>query len=121
MWTTAFSPESNFVGDWSEGSEIRFLESKYQETANGMISVIAANRPNEFVSIKHIGVIHNGVEDTTSEEAKSWAPAYENYTLIERDNGTELQIDMDVQEEHKAMFDEMWPKALQKLKELAEK
>jgi L-rhamnose mutarotase len=32
-----------------------------------------------------------------------------------------VSVDMDVYEDYKAMFDEMWPKALAKLKEIAEK
>lgn len=46
-----------------------------------MTSEIAESRKPEFISIKHLGVVLAGKEDTTSEEAKKWAPAYENYTL----------------------------------------
>jgi hypothetical protein len=30
-------------------------------------------------------------------------------------------VDMDTEEENKKMFEDMWPKALQRLKEIAEK
>lgn len=50
-----------------------------------------------------------------------WTPAFENYTFREKDGGTELLVDMDTNEEYKQMFEEMWPKALQSLKEIAEK
>ncbi len=71
-------------------------------------------------SIKHIGIIHDGVEDTESEEARKWAPAFENYTFTEENGKTTVAVDMDIEEEHEDMFQNMWPKALQKLKELAE-
>lgn len=120
-WTSVFDPTSRFEGSWEEGSEIHFLGSGPDGTGGGgMASRIAAHRPYEFISIEHIGIINNGVVDTTSEEVKKWAPAFENYTFTEVDGGTELAIDMDLDEEHEAMFGELWPKALQRLKELAE-
>ncbi len=41
--------------------------------------------------------------------------------LLEKDGGTEVIVDVDSNEEFKKMFEETWPKALEKLKELAEK
>ena len=87
----------------------------------GMVAVIAENRPYEFISIKHIGMINNGVEDTTSEEATKWTPAYENYTFKEKDGRTEVLVKIDIEEEYHEIFEEMWPQALQRLKELSEK
>lgn len=117
QWTTAFTEGSHFEGSWEEGEKILFLDADGQ----GMVSTIAENRPYEFISIKHIGIIHDGVEDTESKEAQKWAPAFENYTFTEKDGKTTVAVDMDIEEEHEEMFNEMWPNALQKLKELAEK
>lgn len=52
--------------------------------------------------------------------SRAWAGAHENYTLQPRDGGTQLDIEVDTLDEFKDMFGESWPKALQKLKELAE-
>lgn len=117
IWTSAFTEGSHFKGSWEEGSKILFLDPEGQ----GMVSVIAKNRPYEFISIKHIGIMQNGVEDTESEEAKKWAPAYENYTLTKKNGKTVLSVDQDILKEYDEMFNEMWPKALAKLKELCEK
>ena len=57
----------------------------------------------------------------TSEAARKWAPAFENYTFNDKNGATEVLVDMDVEDEHVQMFNEMWPKGLRKLKELAEK
>lgn len=120
-WTKAFNPTSRFEGDWSEGSKILFFGTDENgSNEGGMVSRIAKNRQYEYLSIEHLGIIENGIEDTTSEKAKSWAPAFENYTLTEKDGGTELTIDQDLDEQYKQMFSEMWEKALDKLKELAE-
>jgi hypothetical protein len=122
IWTAPFHEGSYFKGDWSEGSKILFLgPGENGEAEGGMVSMIETNRPYEFISIKHLGMIKNGIEDTTSEEAKKWTPAHENYTFTEKDGGTDLSIDMDSNEEYKEMFEGVWPKALAKLKELAEK
>jgi uncharacterized protein YndB with AHSA1/START domain len=119
-WTSAFAEGaegSYFEGSWDEGSDIRFMGP---EGNGGMISVIAENRPYEFISIKHIGIINDGVVDTDSEEAQKWAPAFENYSFSENNGKTTVSVDMDIEEEYEDMFKEMWPKALKKLKELSE-
>lgn len=87
---------------------------------DGMVSRIAENIPNEFVSIEHLGLVNKGVEDTTSEAAKPWAGAMENYTFRDSEGGTEVLVDMDSDENYSKMFNEMWPKALGKLKEISE-
>jgi hypothetical protein len=121
-WTAAFNPGSRYEGNWDQGSTIRFIgpdPSTGEE--GGMISRVAENRANEFISLNHIGIIKNGVEDTASEEAQKWVPAYENYTFVDKDGATELQIDQDINEEYKEEFEKMWGLALQKLKEISER
>jgi hypothetical protein len=122
LWTTPFSEGSYYKGDWSKGSKIIFLGPN-PETGKegGMVSRIAENKLYEYISIEHLGIINDGVEDTTSEEVKKWTPAFENYTFKEKNGTTEVLVEMDMNDEYKEMFEGMWPKALQKLKELAEK
>lgn len=121
-WTKAFNPTSSFKGDWSEGSKMLFVGTDEKgENEGGMVSRIAKNMPNEHLSIEHLGILVNGVEDTTSEKARSWAPAFENYTLKENDGVTEVIIEQDLNDEYLESFAEMWKKALLRLKELAEK
>lgn len=121
-WTKPFNSTSRFEGDWSEGSKMLFLGT--DENGNnegGMVSRIAKNVPYEHLSIEHIGIVENGVEDTASEKAKAWAPAFENYTFTEKNGGTEVDIDQDLDEKYVQMFEGMWKKSLLRLKELAEK
>lgn len=120
-WTEPFSPGSHFEGDWSQGSKILFLApARDGQGEEGMVSKIAESQPYEFVSIEHLGFFKNGVEDTESEEVKKWIPAFENYTFTEKDGGTEVLVELDLADEYKDMFNEMWPKALEKLKEISE-
>lgn len=118
IWTEPFAPGSHYEGNWQEGSEMHFLGA---DPTTSMYSRIKENRLYEFISIEHIGISKQGVIDTTSDEVKKWVPACENYTFIATDNGTEVTVDMDINEEYKARFEEMWPQALQILKTLAEK
>ncbi len=121
-WTNVFNPGSYYIGNWEQGSEMRFLGPNPDGNGEGgMFSRIKENRRYEFLSIEHLGMIQNGVIDTTSEKVKQWTPSLENYTFTEKDGGTEVSVDMDVAEEYKAMFEDMWPKALQMLKELTER
>ncbi len=115
-WSSVFAEGSHFVGDWSEGSEIRFLT----KDNDGMVSMIDKNRPYEFMSIRHIGYIRQGVEDTESDEVKSWTPAFENYTLKVADGGTHLTVETDTFNDFVEYFNETWPKALEVVKEVAE-
>ena len=117
LWTAPFAEGSSVKTDWKEGSKALFLDGKGQ----GMVSMIAKSIPNEYMSIRHLGFYKDGVEDMESEEVKKWAGALENYTLKPSNESTELLIDMDISEEYKDYFNDTWPKALEKVKELAEK
>jgi len=75
QWTNSFSPGSYFKGSWDEGSKILFLGQNPDGTGEGgMVSRIKESRLHEFVSIEHLGTISNGVEDTTSDDAKKMGP-----------------------------------------------
>ncbi len=120
-WTDVFALGSHYVGDWSKGSKILFLAPNKKGTMSGMVSRIKENRPYEYTSIEHIGIVQDGKEDTTSDAVKAWAGALENYTFKERDGATEVLVDQDTTSEDKEMLQNTWPRALSKLKELAEK
>lgn len=120
-WTTAFMPGSHFVGSWDEGSKIQFLAADERGSLSGMTSQIKKNNLHKFVSIQHLGIVKDGQEDTTSEEAKKWV-GLENYTFSETNGQTTVTVDVDVADEEG--FDEYmsdaWPKALNDLKKIAE-
>lgn len=115
-WTAAFAEGSRFEGSWEPGAKIRFLAP----SGDGMVAEIAESRPSSFISIRHLGMISNGIEDTTSEAVRAWAPAYENYTFLHTPEGTKMVVDQDVAVEWEEYMSEAWPKALEILKELSE-
>lgn len=120
QWTAVFMPGSTFEGSWEQGSRILFVAPDENGKKGGMVAQIAENRAPEFISIEHIGQVIDGVEDTDSDEVKQWAGAHEDYTLAESGTGTDLHIDVDVPDEYKDDMAELWPKALEKLKQLVE-
>jgi len=116
-WASSFAEGTYFEGSWEQGAKIKFLSPP---SGDGMVAEIAENRANEFISIRHLGTFSNGVEDTTSESVRSWAPACENYTFIGVPEGTKLVIELDVPGEWVEYMSEAWPKALALLKKLSE-
>lgn len=122
-WTKIFNEGSRYEGEWETGAEMRFIGvDENGKESGGMYSMIKEARPHEFVSIEHCGLItEDGEVDTTSEEVKKWTPAFENYTFTEVDGGTEVLVEIDVADDWKEMFAEMWPKALAELKQIAER
>ena len=117
-WTSVFAEGSYAKTDnWKEGSKVLFLDGK----GSGMVSMVAINKPNEFMSFKHLGIVKDGIEDVASKEVKEWAGAVESYTLNGRNGKTELTVEMDITDEFKDYFTNTWPKALEKVKELSEK
>jgi hypothetical protein len=116
-WTRAFAEGSCYEGSWDLGAKIRFLSP----SGDGMLSEIAAHEPHRFISIRHLGYIVQGREDTTSDAIRAWAPAYENYTFSATPEGTLLVIDQDATPEFKAYLEVAWPKALLLLKAICER
>lgn len=119
-WTKLFNPTSRFEGTWEKGSKILFLGSDEQGNQGGMISRIKENIPNKFISIEHYGVIADGKEITSGPEVEKWAGGLENYSFNEKNGKTILAVDTDTTPEYKNYFEETWPKALKKIKEICE-
>ena len=116
QWTAPFMAGCYYEGSWAQGERIRFLAPN----GEGMVAEIAENRPHAFISIRHLGFIAGGVEDTESEAVRAWAPAYENYTLLAVPGGTKLVVDQDLAEDWAESMAEAWPRALARLKALCE-
>ena len=115
-WTATFCEGSRYEGSWEAGTPIRFCGPN----GDGMVAEIAEHRPAEFVSIRHLGMVTDGVEDTTSEAVRAWAPCFENYTFIDEAGGTRVRVDIDVFGTYEDWMNEAWPKALLALKTVCE-
>lgn len=116
LWTAAFCEGSTFEGSWAQGGKIRFLAP----SGDGMTSEIAENRLHERLSIRHVGEVKGGVDDTSSEQVRAWAPAHETYSFVAAQDGTELQVQVEVVPEYEAYMNDTYPKALKRLKAICE-
>lgn len=119
-WTKPFNPSSYFNGSWKKGSKIEFLGTDKNGNKSGMVSRIRENISGKFISIEHMGIIEKGIEITCGPDVDDWQGAMENYTLIPIGNKTNLVVDADAAGEFGEMG-EIWPQALDKLKEVCER
>ena len=121
QWTSEFNPTSTYEGSWEKGSKIYFVGTDENGKRGGMVAEIADNIPFRFVSIRHYGILDGENEITEGAEIEKWAGGLENYSLQERDGVTTVTVDIDVTEDYLDYFNTTWPRALGKLKEIAEK
>jgi hypothetical protein len=119
-WTAAFNPTSTYEGSWDKGNKMRFVGVDENGKKGGMASEVLEHKPAEFVSIKHYGFVDGDNEITTGELVEKWAGGKENYSFKESHGTTLLTIDIDVIEEYLDYFNDKYPKALDKLKEISE-
>lgn len=119
-WTVPFHEGCTYDGNWEKGSEMKFIGPTEDGSISGMYAVIVANRPHEFLSIQHLG-------EFKDDERNPWPlvegqEGFENYTFKDIGTaGTEVLVELTVPAEWKDMFNDMWPRALATLKEIAEK
>ena len=120
-WTATFNPTSSYEGSWDKGSKIHFVGVDENGKKGGMASEIVEHQPANFVSIRHYGFLDGDIEITTGEQVEKWAGGHENYSFQENNGITTLTVDMDTIDEYLEYFNDIYPKALDKLKEISEK
>ena len=121
QWTSLFNPTSTYEGIWDKGNKILFIGVDEKGEKGGMVSRIAENNSNQFVSIQHYGLVKGNEEITEGPEVEKWANGFENYTFEENNGITEVTVDLDTTEDFVDYMNDKFPKALDKLKELCEK
>ena len=117
QWTHFFSPGSVMQTDWKVGGKTYFTDSSRQ---NGMVSTIESIEEPKHLIFKHLGELHNGVEDVDSEKVKAWNGSLEAYYLEENNGKTLLKVEVDVDNSYKDMMDEGFKKGLEIIKNLSE-
>lgn len=120
LWTAEFNPTSTYEGSWEKESKIYFVGTDENGKKGGMVSEIVENIPNQFVSIRHYGILDGDQEITEGPEVEKWAGGLENYSFLEENGVTKVTAECDMADDYQDYFDTTWPKALKKLKELSE-
>ncbi|HEY0977536.1 MAG TPA: SRPBCC domain-containing protein [Flavobacteriales bacterium] len=117
QWTAPFGEGGKAVSDWKEGSRVLFLSAE----GDGMYGLLDRVDPPASLSITHQGAYRDGKEQPQDEASREWSGAKEQYTLTARDGGTELSVSVNVVDSEIEPFRKMFPAALLRVKELAER
>lgn len=120
QWTAIFSPTSTFDGSWEKGNKIHFVFVDENGKKGGMVAEIEENQPAKFVSLRHYGFLDGENEITTGEQVEKWAGGHENYSYQENNGTTTVTVEIDAIDEYLDFFNDKYPKALDKLKEISE-
>ena len=115
-WTSAFCEGSSIVSDWNEGSKIYFLTP----SGDGMSSKIVIKKPFETMVFHHVGDMKNFEEQPVTAETQAWSGAEERYDLSESNGVTTVKATVDVDEKYLDYYNDVFPKAFEILKKIAE-
>ncbi len=114
-WASIIDEGTYMVGEMKEGNEVQFISSV---NGYGVTSLIEKLVPNEFVLFRHMA---DTKESGEQEREKEWTGGTESYSLAEKDGVTTLTVTFDVPPEQEETFKVRFPKALERVKVLAEK
>lgn len=113
-WAGLIDPGTYMVGNLKQGEEVQFISA---ENGYGVTSLVEKLDAGEYLLLRHSEDTKEAGEQQREEE---WTGGEESYLLEEKDGVTTLNVAFDVPLELKEYFEENYPKALQRIKELAE-
>jgi len=116
MWTKPFTAGSYYSGEIAQGNRIHFLTPE----GHGMYSDVAYVKENEQVVFLHIGEMKDFKELPVDEQTEKWTRSSESYQLMPANEGVLLRVEVDCDPQYLNAMREMFPKALQKIKEICE-
>lgn len=120
-WTATFNPTSTYEGSWAKGSKILFVGLDENGKKGGMVSEILENQPAKHVSVRHYGFLDGEKEVTTGEQVEKWTGGLEVYKFEEDNGKTTVTVELDTIDDFLNYFNEKYPIAMDKLKEVCEK
>ena len=117
QWVKAFSPNSQFEGEWKEGAEVKFFDNDM----GGTVARLDTFKPHDRIVATHIATLtKEKIMETTGPMTEKWIGTKEIYELETVNNQTELRILMETHIDFEEMFNGSWPKALENIKNLSE-
>lgn len=114
-WASIIDPETYMVGDLKEGNEIQFISAA---NGYGVTSLVKKLVAGEFLLLNHRADTQDAGK---RERAKEWTGGEERYSLAEKNGTTTLNVAFGVPPEMEAYFKVAYPKALERVKVLAER
>ena len=113
-WGNIIDEGQYMVGELKEGNEVQFISSV---SGYGVTSLVEKLVKNEFVLFRQMA---DTKDSGQQEREKEWTGGVESYSLAEHGNTTTLTVDIDVPAGQEATFKDRFPKALERVKMLAE-
>src|SRR5690606_23816742 len=86
----------------------------------GMVSEVNEHKGEKLVSVRHYGFVDGENEITTGEQVEKWAGGHEIYHFEENDGKTTVTVELDTIDDFIVYFNEKYPQAMDKLKEICE-
>jgi uncharacterized protein YndB with AHSA1/START domain len=118
-WVNVSWPGSRYIGEWKKDASIRFVGG---ESQGGTLATLVEFQPHAVIQARHVAVLNaDGSEDRDSEMAKGWIGTTERYTFTDEHGKTRLDVHIVTPAAWESMFNDGWPAALAKLKELCER
>lgn len=114
-WANIIDEGTYMKGVMKEGNEIQFISSV---SGYGVTDLVEKLNPNDFVLFRHGA---DTKESGQQEREKEWTGGTESYSLAEKNGVTTLIVKTDVPKEQEETFNIRFPRALERLKMLAEK
>lgn len=112
-WAGLIDPGTYMKGELKEGNEVEFIS----EGGYGVTSLVDTLVPYEHVLLKH----KSDTQDTGAHTREDqWTGGTESYTLTENNGITTLISVADIPEELEDIMNASYPKAFNRIKELAE-
>jgi len=113
-WAGLIDPGTYMVGELKEGNEVQYISA---ENGYGVTSLVERLRPGEYLLLRHQA---DTQDEGKREREKEWTGGEESYSLSEKDGTTTLAVAFDVPSEMEELFKGLYPKALERVKALAE-
>jgi uncharacterized protein YndB with AHSA1/START domain len=113
-WAGIIDAGTYMVGNLKEGNEVQFISGN----GYGVTSLVEKLTPGELLLFRHYA---DTQESGKREREKEWTGGTESYALAEKDGTTTLTATFDVPPELEEYFKVNYPKALERVKVLAER
>lgn len=112
-WAGIIDPGTHMVGDLKEGNQVQYISGN----GYGVTSLVEKLTINEFLLLRHQADTQDEGRQARENE---WTGGTESYSLTEDGGTTTLVAAVDVPLEMEDYFKANYPKAFERVKELAE-
>ena len=113
-WGSIIDEGQYMVGELAEGNEVQFISSE----GLGVTSFIEKLIPNKYLALRQVADTMDSGKEVRDKE---WTGGTESFELTEKNGITNLTVKIDVPPGLEEIFAERFPKALERVKILAEK